>query len=579
MPYQVTCPDCSSKLKSAQPVPAGRPLTCPQCKRVFTLSEPAPEIDTQPVATTPPAPSAPAAGGYVTPRRGSKAEIDEIDTADIVDAADFVPPSKSKAKRRDDDEDDRPRSRARRDDDEDDRPLRSRGPKDDFAFDDDERPKSKRRRDDDDEDDRPRSRRPRDEDEEDDRPRRRRDRDEEDDRPKRGRAAKDEEERPRSKRGRDEDDEDRPRSKRGRDEDDEDLPKSRGRRVVDDEDEDTDDDDRPRSRGRKGKKKPKKALLLALIGGGAALFLLLGCVLVNVFWDPLGLFGGGSSSEMLAWAPADSQMVIFMDVEGMEKVDEMKGTFKGEVSDSTKLGLKSEDVSAVMGAGKGGGLLGGLGGDPDVTIIKLRKSADQKKIIDASGGTEATANGKKYYKTKSGGGLHFASDKLLVVTKTESTMTSLLQKEEGKVAVSDDLRSTAKRGDGLFWIASTGQAAEQGDMIGLMAGLANLGNMFKDGGKGPKTNPPKCKATLMSMKASGNRATGKFESTYDSSDAAKRMGDDLKKAMEQSKNNKGSDFESFDVSTSGATVTLTIVGPINKGKGGFPGFPFGGGMK
>src|SRR5205809_717567 len=105
MPYQVTCPDCSAKLKSAAPVPAGRPLTCPQCKRVFTLSEPAPEIDTQPVATTAsptPAP-APPAGGYTTPRRGSKAEIDEIDTADIVDAAEFDRSPKSKAKRRDDD--------------------------------------------------------------------------------------------------------------------------------------------------------------------------------------------------------------------------------------------------------------------------------------------------------------------------------------------------------------------------------------------------------------------------------------------------------------------------------------------
>jgi hypothetical protein len=577
MPYQVTCPDCSAKLKSAQPVPAGRPLTCPQCKRVFTLSEPAPEIDTQPVATTPapvPAPAtppagAPPAGGYVTPRRGSKAEIDEIDTADIVDAADFVPPSKAKAKRRTNDDDDRPRSRSRRDDDEDDRPRRSRGPQDDFAFDDDERPKSKRRRDEDDderpkskrrrdedEDDRPR-RRGRDEDEEDDRPRNRPDREEEDDRPRRGRAAVDE-------------DQDRPRSKRARDEDDEDLPKSRSRRAVEDEDEDADDEDRPRSRK---KKKSNKALLVALIGGGAALFLLLGCFLFNYFVDPFGLFGGGSS-EMLAWAPSDSQMIMYMDVEEMERVND-KGALQGGVTDSTKLGLKSEDVSAVMGAGKGGGLLGGLGGDPDVTIIKLRKDAEQKKIVDSAGGTEATASGKKYYKTKNGGGLYFASSKLLVVTKTEATMTTLLAKDEGKVVISDDLRSTVKRADGLFWMASTGQAAEQGDMIGLMAGFANL---FKDlGGKGgPKAAAPKCKSTLMSSKVSGSRATIKFESTYDSSDSAKRIADDLKKAMEQNKN-KSNELESFDVSNSGATVTLTMVGPVNKNKaGGIPGFPFGG---
>src|SRR5262249_7047930 len=155
-------------------------------------------------------------------------------------------------------------------------------------------------------------------------------------------ATDDEEDRPRSKRGRDEDEDDRPRSKRGRDEDDEELPKSRSRRAVDDEDEDPDDDDRPRSRGRKGKKKPNKALLLALIGGGAALLLVCVVGAVMYFVDPFGLFGG-ASSDMLAWAPADSQMIIFMDVEEMEKVNEMKGSFKGDIADSTKLGLKSED--------------------------------------------------------------------------------------------------------------------------------------------------------------------------------------------------------------------------------------------
>ena len=88
----------------------------------------------------------------------------------------------------------------------------------------------------------------------------------------------------------------------------------------------------------------------------------------------------------------------------MEKVDEMKGSFKGELSDSAKLGLKPK-TSRPSWAGKGAGFMGR--GDADVTVIKLRKAADQKKIIDSAGGTEATANGKKYYKTKSGAGLYF----------------------------------------------------------------------------------------------------------------------------------------------------------------------------
>ena len=67
---------------------------------------------------------------------------------------------------------------------------------------------------------------------------------------------------------------------------------------------------------------------------------------------------------------------------------------------------------------------------------------------------------------------------MIVVTKSESTLVGLLQKDEGKIVISDDLRSAAKRGEGLMWMAATGDAAEKGDIIGLMAGL---GNMFKPG--------------------------------------------------------------------------------------------------
>jgi hypothetical protein len=561
MPYQVICPNCSSKLKSGQPVAAGRTLTCPQCKKAFTLTEPATEVDTQPVGVKPPSTST--KSGRTTdaavPRKGSKADIDDIESADIVDGADFDYDSKPKAKRRrdEDDEDDRPRSRSRRNEDVDDSP-RSKSRRDD---DEDDRPRSRRSRNEDDEDP-PRARKSRavEEDDEDDRPRSRK-----------GRAPDDEDDRPKSRlRVDDEDEEELPRSRKGRarvddDEEEDERSKSRKGRAIDDDDEE--DDDRPRARKRKGKK-GNKTLLVALIGGGAALVFLL-CVGLVLIFDPFGfnLFGGGSS-EMLAWAPSDSQFVMYMDIEGMEKVNDVKGGAMGEITDSAKLGLKREEVSAVMGAGKSGGLIGP--GDPDVTVIKLRSSADKTKLINSSGGKEATVNSKKYYKTSNGGGLYFASDKLLVVTKTEAVMTNLLQKDEGKVVISDDLRSAAKRGDGLFWMASTGEAAEKGDMIGMFAGLANAFNM----GKGGNAAQPKCKSTLMSVKSSSSKSTTKIESTYDSSDTARKLGDDLKKMLDQSKN-KMNNIDSFDVSSSGATVTLTLVSSSNNSKGGFPGMPFG----
>jgi hypothetical protein len=524
MPYLVTCPNCGSKLKTSQPVPAGRSLTCPQCKAGFTLSEPAPAMDAPAAAPAPrPAPSPSRAAASPAPsarvERPAKSGRDEDNERPRSrrDADDERP----RSRRRDDEEDDRPRRR-RDEDDEDDRPRRRRRPTDEDV--DEDRPKSRRPRDDEDhEDDRPKSRRPRDEDEDEDRPRSRR-------------------------RVDDDEDEERPKARKGRDADD-----------------DEDEDDRPRRRGRA--KKSKKGPVL-ILGGLAALFVLFVVGgLIMYFADPFGLFGGGASSEMLAWAPSDSQALIYMDIEGMEKVDEMKANIKGEVVDQVKLGLKPEEVSAVLGAGR-------AMGDAELSVIRLRAKADQQKLIAACGGKEATANGKKYYKSSGGGGLYFASDRLLVVTKNEAVMTAALQKEN-KVTISDDLRAVSKSGEGLMWMAASGPAAEKGDMIGLMAGFGNLMGGFGVGGPpAPKSTPPKAKATLLSIKASGSRGTGRFESTYDSPETAKRMADDLRKIMEQAKT-KSKDMESFDISTSGSTVVLTIVGPVKSGKAGLPGLPIG----
>src|SRR5438105_350562 len=109
MPYIVTCPKCSTKLKSAQPVPAGRSVSCPSCKTQFTLSEPARAMETQPVSNKLPA---------KVPKKGSRAEIDDIEPAEFVDDDEPELVRKKPKRPRDEDENDRPRSRRRDDDDE-----------------------------------------------------------------------------------------------------------------------------------------------------------------------------------------------------------------------------------------------------------------------------------------------------------------------------------------------------------------------------------------------------------------------------------------------------------------------------
>jgi len=521
MPYLVTCPKCSSKLKSGQPVPAGRSLVCPQCKTAFTLSEPAPEVDggtavtelpkpkmaeapKAPVPSAPPLPPAKPSRSTpndVFPRKGLKAEEEEIAEAEIVDAADFDVKTKPKRSR---DDDDRPRSK-RRDDDDDRSRSRSRAEED-------ERPKSRRKAED--EDDRPSSRR--------------RD-DEEDDRPSK------------SKRRNDDDLEF----------DDKDRPKSRKSRHEEDDSESEDDAPRSRSRKKKGKK-GNRTLLIALLGGGAGLLLIV--FLVGFFWlDPFGLLGGsGVPSEMLAWAPADTEAIAVIDVVEARKLNDFKDSFSGN-ADAARHGLRADEVASMMVASSGG-----IGGQ-EVVVYKLISSVDQQRVISALNGKEATANGKKYYRTSTNGGLHFPSSRMIVVTQSENTMQILLQKGESSIIVSEEMRSAAKRASGVFVLVTSGKAA---------AAIDRISSKASEGGIRSAT----ARSFVYSLTVSDDRGTGIMVSTYDSSETARRISDDLRKNMERDPTMRG-EIDSFDIANSGSTVTFTLRGPV-KGKKTF--MPFGG---
>lgn len=394
-----------------------------------------------------------------------------------------------------------------------------------------------------------------------------------DDPPKAKRRRDPEDDRPRSKPNRRASanlDDDVPRSRQRRDKDEEDERPSRKKsRAEVDDDTDEEDDISPRRRTRKSAKS-HKTLVLALASVAAVLFLLCGGGALMYFLNPFGILGGGPPSEMLAWAPANSQSIVYMDVDAARKVDEFN-TSARVPGDSAKLGIVSNDIESVMLASQGGGgLFGLMGGDPEVTVIKLKANADQPKIINSAGGKEATVNGKKYYKTQSGGGLYFPSGRIVVATRMESVLMTRLQNDEGKVVITDDLRSASKRADGLMSVVSVGASASQGDIIAMMA---NAANGFGPGGLrlgGPAGAPSsKATVTVISIKASGSRATLRLESTYDTSESARKIADDLQTAIDQNKN-KRTDGETYDISRSGSTVSLTVVGPIKKSGGGMP---------
>jgi hypothetical protein len=355
-----------------------------------------------------------------------------------------------------------------------------------------------------------------------------------------------------------------------------DLPRSRARRGDDEDNrprarrERRDDEDADRAPRRRSKRKANKGLLIGLVAGAAALALCGGGGALLYFADPFGMFGG-ASGDMLAWAPADSQAVMYMDVQGMSRLPEVKDQLHVKNTDTAKYGIRGDEVSAVLGAGR----TGGMGSDPEVLVVRLNSSADQNALIAANGGQSATAGGRTYYKTRTGGGLYFPSSRLVVITQSESILTARLGRDEGKVVIGEDLRAATKRGDGLVWMAMSGQAAEQADFIGKIVGMANMfgaGGPFAPGGPPPR--PTKPRSSVMAMNASGSTATIRFESTYDNSEVARKMADDLKRALDANKA-KIEAGSTFDVSSSGATVTLRVSGPVNKKAGGFP-FGLGG---
>jgi len=309
--------------------------------------------------------------------------------------------------------------------------------------------------------------------------------------------------------------------------------------------------------------------MIGLLAGAAMLFLLGGAAIMY-FADPFGLFGGGASSDMLAWMPAETQSVEGVDYTEVSKHPKALSSVRTDLHDAETIGLKAEDVASSMQGKKPGK------GGTEVTVLKMKSAPDKDKIIKTAGSQEATANGKKYYKTNWGGALYFASDKVVVLTKSEATMTGLLQKEDGKILISKDLQDCIKRADGHIWMAAVGSDA---NMFG--------GGMGGGGAKGPPglpAAPPPPKSALMTAKISGEEVTVKMELVFADSDTAKKAGETIEGVFKSLKDMMGAFvgkggkgglpadpkmqgamkmLEEAKVSTSGSTVTITMKGPID----------------
>jgi hypothetical protein len=197
----------------------------------------------------------------------------------------------------------------------------------------------------------------------------------------------------------------------------------------------------------------------------------------------------------------------------------------------------------------------------ETVVVKLKSAADRDKIVKTAGGTEASAAGKKYYRTRAGA-LYFVSDRLLVSTSSDADMLKLLDKG-GKVDLSADMQAATNRGRGQIWQAQSGSGvfgAQGGGKGGEMFGL---------------TAPPPPRYMVACTTLSGNMADLRAEFEFNDSDSARKGADAIEKminfvkafavaAPNDAKNKRAKEmFESAKVSTSGTTVTLTMSGQID----------------
>ncbi|MCE9532946.1 MAG: zinc-ribbon domain-containing protein [Planctomycetes bacterium] len=293
------------------------------------------------------------------------------------------------------------------------------------------------------------------EDEEDDRPRKKPARVEEARPSKRRRDDDDEDDAPRARKRRDDDEDESPRARKRRDDDEDDDRPSRHRRDEDDLDE---EDDRPR---KKKKKKRKKG------GSGLLIFGILGLLLLGGGGFALYYFvlRSGIDSEMMALMPSETTSLVYVDVSKLYEHSKAKKLVEKSFNEDSDFapfktaGLTPSDIKSFM---EGNGDKGG-----SVRVFRLKNSLDKNKMT--SGGEALKTADNSYWKIGKKENLSqiyvaFPSSDVVLFASNEDSMKSLLNKESGKIVISEQLHDLAKKvGKGDVWHVHVSKSNEGGD--------------------------------------------------------------------------------------------------------------------
>ena len=250
------------------------------------------------------------------------------------------------------------------------------------------------------------------------------------------------------------------------------------------------------------RKKSGNGPILVLIGLGV---LLIGGLIFALIY----FFAGKNNldSEMLAYVPADSNILMGVEVEALLKNDKIKSllstamgkTFLAKLNEA---GLSENDFSRILLGGnsnvKSAGNFGGLhDGSKDANaaiVIRTKKSFDKPKLIQATNLKEITKNGKTCYEGENAEKVFFPSDTLIVLALSEKTLDEITRRDGGKAAVSDDMQELGTKmskghlwfafgksffGDELKSVEKAGAGDAPADFIDAVKGMRALGAYLK----------------------------------------------------------------------------------------------------
>jgi predicted Zn finger-like uncharacterized protein len=310
-------------------------------------------------------------------------------------------------------------------------------------------------------------------------------------------------------------------------------------------------------------------LPVVVIGGALGFLLVFGTVLVLLFrgcdssgGSPLlNVFSGEKDSDLLPWAPSDSDIIVAVDMKELMSIREVNELADQGKSKSKRKSLELGQVERMIGAGHGG-----LGESESVTVYRLAKPFDPNILIRA-GRAKAKKRGAQQY-------LELANEStwvfnptanVVVVADNEKQFFKSMDGKAGDIRISDDLRKAHRSVDGPLTVAIVGPPAQHGSFTGPLVALFE---------KNPEP-PPLCLSQTMSTKVRSDHTDVRLESHYSDSDKAKVAATQIEAGMKRAMavtvaNAKQNDegvyvlrviYDTFKVESSGSTATITFQMP------------------